>query len=87
MLLLSIVAAPNEKALRDLSKPLAGIGSLVKKLRGGTMETIYRASVVRLASVRFGVPQLLLVIDHSKECATYLPLFVANSARERGRHS
>ena len=87
MLLLSIVAAPNEKALRDLSKPLAGIGSLVKKLRGGTMETIYRAPAVRLAPVRFGVRQLLLVIDNAKDGEAYLPLFVANPARERGRHS
>ncbi len=51
------------------------------------METIYRAPAVRLASVRFGVPQLLLVIDHSKEGEAYLPLFVADTARERVRHS
>ena len=50
------------------------------------METMYHATV-RLASMWFGVPQLLLVIDHLKECAAYLPLFVANPARERGRHS
>ena len=87
MLLLSIVAAPNEKALRDLSKPLAGIGSLVKKLWRGMMETMYHAPAVRLASMWFGVPQLLLVTDNSKECAAHLPLFVANPARERGRHS
>ena len=86
MLLLSIVAAPNEKALRDLSKPLAGIASVVNNLWRGIMETMYHATV-RLASMWFGVPQLLIVIDHSKECAAYLPLFVANSARERGRHS
>ena len=59
----------------------------MKKLRGGTMETIYRALAVRLASVRFGVPQLLLVIDHSKGGAAYLPLFVANPVRQRVRHS
>ena len=51
------------------------------------METIYRALAVRLASVRFGVPQLLLVIDHSKGGAAYLPLFVANPVRQRVRHS
>ena len=85
--MLSIVAAPNEKALRDLSKPLAGIRSLAKKLRGGTMEAIYRAPAVRLAPVRFGVPQLLLVIDNAKEGEAYLPLFVANPVRQRVRHS
>ena len=39
---------------------------------------------VRLAAIRFGVPQLLLVFDHSKGGEAYLPLFVANPVRERG---
>ena len=66
---------------------MAGIGSLVKKVWDSMMETMYHDPAVRLASIRFGAPQLLLVIDHSKDGEAYLPLFVANPARERDRHS
>ena len=58
----------------------------MRKLWRGVMETIYHAPV-RLASMWFGVPKLMLVIDHSKDGEAYVPLFVANPVRERGRHS
>jgi peptide deformylase len=78
MSLLPIVTLPDEKTLREVSKPVAGIDSHVKKLWDDMLETMYHAPGIGLAAIQIGVPQRLLVIDLSKDGEVKLPLFVAN---------
>ena len=78
MSLLPIITLPDEKTLREVSKPVAVIDSHVKKLWDDMLETMYRAPGIGLAAIQVGVPQRLLVIDLSKDGEVKLPLFVAN---------
>ena len=78
MSLLPIVTLPDEKTLREVSKPVTGIDSHVKKLWEDMLETMYRAPGIGLAAIQVGVPQRLLVIDLAKDGEPKKPLFVAN---------
>ena len=78
MPLLPIVTLPDEKTLREVSKPVAGVDSHVKKLWDDMLETMYRAPGIGLAAIQIGVPQRLLVIDLAKDGEPRNPLFVAN---------
>ena len=78
MSLLPIVTLPDEKTLREVSKPVPVIDSHVKKLWDDMLETMYHAPGIGLAAIQIGVPQRLLVIDLSKEGEEKKPLFVAN---------
>jgi len=78
MPLLPIVTLPDEKTLREVSKPVAQVDSHVKKLWDDMLETMYHAPGIGLAAIQIGVPQRLLVIDLSKEGEPKTPLFVAN---------
>ena len=78
MSLLPIVTLPDEKTLREVSRPVASIDSNVKKLWDDMLETMYRAPGIGLAAIQVGVPQRLLVIDLAKDGEPRTPLFVAN---------
>jgi peptide deformylase len=78
MPLLPIVTLPDEKILREVSKPVAVVDSSVRKLWDDMLETMYRAPGIGLAAIQVGVPQRLLVIDLSKDGEEKTPLFVAN---------
>jgi peptide deformylase len=78
MPLLPIVTLPDEKTLREVSKPVAVVDSNVRKLWDDMLETMYRAPGIGLAAIQVGVPQRLLVIDLSKDGEEKTPLFVAN---------
>ncbi len=78
MSLLPIVTLPDEKILREVSKPVSGVDSHVKKLWEDMLETMYRAPGIGLAAIQVGVPQRLLVIDLAKDGEAKTPLFVAN---------
>ena len=78
MSLLPIITLPDEKTLREVSKPVATVDSHVKKLWDDMLETMYHAPGIGLAAIQIGVPQRLLVIDLSKEGEPKTPLFVAN---------
>ena len=78
MPLLPIVTLPDEKTLREVSKPVAMVDSSVRKLWDDMLETMYRAPGIGLAAIQVGVPQRLLVIDLSKDGEEKTPLFVAN---------
>jgi peptide deformylase len=78
MPLLPIVTLPDEKTLREVSKPVAQVDSSVRKLWDDMLETMYRAPGIGLAAIQVGVPQRLLVIDLSKDGEEKKPLFVAN---------
>lgn len=78
MPLLPIVTLPDEKTLREVSKPVAQVDSNVRKLWDDMLETMYKAPGIGLAAIQVGVPQRLLVIDLSKDGEEKKPLFVAN---------
>ena len=78
MPLLPIVTLPDEKTLREVSKPVAQVDSHVRKLWDDMLETMYKAPGIGLAAIQVGVPQRLLVIDLSKDGEEKKPLFVAN---------
>ena len=78
MPLLPIVTLPDEKTLREVSKPVGAVDAHVKKLWDDMLETMYHAPGIGLAAIQIGVPQRLLVIDLSKEGEPKTPLFVAN---------
>ena len=63
MSLLPIVTLPDEKTLREVSRPVAVVDSDVKKLWDDMLETMYDAPGIGLAAIQVGVPQRLLVID------------------------
>lgn len=78
MSLLPIVTLPDEKTLREVSRPVAAVESHVKKLWDDMLETMYRAPGIGLAAIQIGVAQRLLVIDLAKDGEPRAPLFVAN---------
>ena len=78
MSLLPIVTLPDEKILREVSRPVGTVDSHVKKLWDDMLETMYRAPGIGLAAIQVGVPQRLLVIDLAKDGEPKTPLFVAN---------
>jgi peptide deformylase len=78
MPLLPIVTLPDEKTLREVSKPVGQVDSHVRKLWDDMLETMYKAPGIGLAAIQVGVPQRLLVIDLSKDGEEKKPLFVAN---------
>lgn len=78
MSLIPIITLPDEKTLREVSKPVTSVDSHVRKLWDDMLETMYHAPGIGLAAIQIGVPQRLLVIDLSKEGEEKTPLFVAN---------
>lgn len=72
-----IITLPDP-VLRQVSKPVAGIGPDVKKLWDDMLETMYEAPGIGLAAIQVGVPQRLLVVDLAKDGEEKQPLFVAN---------
>jgi peptide deformylase len=78
MPLLPIVTLPDEKTLREVSKPVGQVDSSVRKLWDDMLETMYKAPGIGLAAIQVGVPQRLLVIDLAKDGEEKKPLFVAN---------
>jgi peptide deformylase len=73
-----IITLPDEKTLREVSRPVAQVDAGVRRLWDDMLETMYRAPGIGLAAIQVGVPQRLLVIDLSKDGEVKLPLFVAN---------
>ena len=75
---LPIITLPDEKTLREVSRPVAQVDAGVRRLWDDMLETMYRAPGIGLAAIQVGVPQRLLVIDLSKDGEEKKPLFVAN---------
>jgi peptide deformylase len=78
MTLRPIITLPDEKTLRQVSKPVAGVDAETRKLWDDMLETMYDAPGIGLAAIQIGVPQRLLVIDLAKEGEEPKPLFAAN---------
>lgn len=73
-----IVTLPDEKTLRQVSKPLASIDADARKLWDDMLETMYDAPGIGLAAIQLGVPRRQIVIDLAKDGEDKKPLFIAN---------
>ena len=73
-----IITLPDEKILRQVSKPLAKVDADTRALFDDMLETMYAAPGIGLAAIQIGVPLRALVIDLAKEGEERQPLFVAN---------
>lgn len=78
MPLVPIVTLPDEKILRQVSKPVSTVDASVTRLWDDMLETMYHAPGIGLAAIQIGVPLRLIVIDVAKEGEDKKPLFLAN---------
>jgi peptide deformylase len=73
-----LITLPDEKTLRQVSKPVASVDAATRALFDDMLETMYAAPGIGLAAIQVGVPRRLLVIDLAKDGEEKRPLFVAN---------
>jgi peptide deformylase len=73
-----IIMLPDEKILRQISKPVTGVDAGVRKLFDDMLATMYDAPGIGLAAIQVGEPRRMLVIDTAKEGEDSKPLFIAN---------
>jgi peptide deformylase len=73
-----IITLPDEKTLRQISKPVGSIDNGVRTLWDDMLETMYKAPGIGLAAIQLGVPRRMLVFDISKDGEERRPFFVAN---------
>ena len=78
MTLRPIITLPDEKILREVSKPVAAVDHSVRSLWDDMLETMYRAPGIGLAAIQIGVPRRLIVLDLSKDGEDKAPMFLAN---------
>ena len=78
MTLRPIITLPDEKILREVSKPVAAIDNSVRGLWDDMLETMYRAPGIGLAAIQIGVPRRMIVLDLSKDGEDKAPMFLAN---------
>ncbi len=78
MTLRPIITLPDERTLREVSKPVAGVDANTRKLWDDMLETMYHAPGIGLAAIQLGIPQRLIVVDLSKDGEEKKPLFMAN---------
>ena len=79
----SIITLPDEKILRQVSKPLKQVDAAARTLFDDMLETMYDAPGIGLAAIQIGVPLRALVVDLAKEPAAAVglsPVFVAAQA-------
>ena len=74
----SIITLPDEKFLRQVSKPLKQVDAGARRVFDDMLETMYAAPGIGIAAVQVGIAQRLVVIDLSKEGEDRQPLFLAN---------
>ncbi len=73
-----IVTLPDEKTLRQISKPLKSVDVAARKLFDDMLETMYAAPGIGLAAIQLGVPLRQLVVDVARDGEPPKPLFMAN---------
>jgi peptide deformylase len=73
-----IILLPDEKTLRQVSKPVKQVDAAARAVFDDMLETMYDAPGIGLAAIQIGVAQRMLVIDLSKDGEDKKPLFFAN---------
>ena len=74
----SIITLPDEKILRQISKPLMSVDEHARGVFDDMLETMYDAPGIGLAAIQIGVAQRMLVVDLAKDGEIRKPLFIAN---------
>ncbi len=73
-----IILLPDEKILRQVSKPVKQVDTATRSIFDDMLETMYAAPGIGLAAIQIGVAQRLVVLDLSKTGETPKPMFLAN---------
>jgi peptide deformylase len=73
-----IITLPDEKILRQVSKPFKTVDDDARRLFDDMLETMYDAPGIGIAAIQIGVPRRAAVIDLSKDGEDRKPLFLAN---------
>jgi peptide deformylase len=73
-----IITLPDEKILRQKSKPVVKVDKDTRLVWDDMLETMYDAPGIGLAAIQVGVPRRLIVIDTAKEGEDKRPIFIAN---------
>ena len=66
MAIRTIITEPS-KLLRQVSKPVNGVGKEEQKLMDDMLETMYAANGIGLAAIQIGIPKRIIVIDLNKD--------------------
>ena len=77
MAIRTIITEPN-KLLRQISKPVNGVGKEEQKLMDDMLETMYNANGIGLAAIQVGVPKRIIVMDISKDKNEKEPRYFVN---------
>ncbi len=77
MAIRTIITEPN-KLLRQISKPVKGVGKEEQKLMDDMLETMYDANGIGLAAIQVGVPKRIIVMDISKDENIKEPRYFVN---------
>ncbi len=77
MTIRNIITEPN-KLLRQISKPVNGVGKEEQKLMDDMLETKYSANGIGLAAIQVGVPKRIIVMDISKDENKKQPRYFVN---------
>ncbi len=77
MTIKAILTEPN-KILRQISKPVEGVGKEEQNLMDDMIETMYKANGIGLAAIQIGVPKRIIVMDISKNENQKEPRYFVN---------
>ena len=77
MAIRTIITEPN-KLLRQISKPVIGVGKEEQKLMDDMLETMYDANGIGLAAIQVGVPKRIIVMDLSRNPEKKEPRYFVN---------
>ena len=77
MAIRTIITEPN-KLLRQISKPVNGVGKEEQKLMDDMLETMYAANVIGLAAIQIGIPKRIIVIDLNRDEIQKKPMYFVN---------
>jgi peptide deformylase len=77
MTIKTILTEPNE-ILRQVSKPVDGVGKSEQQLMDDMLDTMYAANGIGLAAIQIGVPKRIIVMDISKENDKKEPRYFVN---------
>ena len=77
MTIRTIITEPN-KLLRQISKPVNGVGKEEQKLMDDMLETMYAANGIGLAAIQIGIPKRIIVIDLNRDEIQKEPMYFVN---------
>ena len=77
MTIKTIITEPN-KLLRQISKPVNGVGKEEQKLMDDMLETMYAANGIGLAAIQIGIPKRIIVIDLERDEIQKKPMYFVN---------